>query len=153
MVKSKLFLMLHFPTSNSVWLQHEPSFPAVKWLNNPFISAEELWINTGKELKPNGMAVFSDSSMHFSYRKNNYIVKKSQQGNSRTLICSSYLTVLPLSCYDSQKSWSANKCIMECGVVDHKARNTLCLVNTVTTTVVNAAGTQYNHLSVMLFEL
>lgn len=26
---SKLFLMLHSPTSNSVWLQHEPSFPAV----------------------------------------------------------------------------------------------------------------------------
>lgn len=50
MAKSKLFLMLHLPMSNIVWLQHELSFPEVKWLNNLFVNAEELWMNIGKEL-------------------------------------------------------------------------------------------------------
>lgn len=50
MAKSKLFLMLHLPTFNIVWLQCEPFFIAVKWLNNPFVNAEELWMNIGKEL-------------------------------------------------------------------------------------------------------
>lgn len=62
------------------WLQHELCFPAVKWLNNPFVNAEELWMNIGKELKElkqNGISTLSETLQYVvSYRKNNHSQEK-----------------------------------------------------------------------------
>lgn len=42
---------------------------------------------------------------------------------------------------------------MECGVIDHKARNTLCFGQHNDNNMMSAAGTQYSHFSVMLSEM
>lgn len=42
---------------------------------------------------------------------------------------------------------------MECGVIDHKARNTLCFGQHNDSNMMSAAGTQYSHFSVMLSEM